>query len=181
VHFASVSVLFFVVVGQKQRIAIARILVKNPKILLLDEATSALDSESESIVQQALDDLLESGNRTTIVVAHRLSTVRNADSIAVVSDGQVVEQGNHDELMDLKGHYYKLVQAQTGPQTNVDGSLRQSSVYAGAASSVIESPQVVLRNVNFSYPSRPDNLIFAGLNLSVREGETLALVGPRYV
>eukprot|EP00978_Attheya_sp_CCMP212_P034494 scaffold144716_cov61-Attheya_sp.AAC.2 len=164
--------------GQKQRIAIARILIKNPKILLLDEATSALDSESESIVQQALDDLLESGNRTTIVVAHRLSTVRNADSIAVVSDGQVVEQGNHDELMDLKGHYYKLVQAQTGPHTNVDGSLRQSSVYAGAASSVIESPQVVLRNVNFSYPSRPDNVIFAGLNISVREGETLALVGP---
>jgi ABC-type multidrug transport system fused ATPase/permease subunit len=142
---------------------------------------TALDSESESIVQQALDDLLKAGNRTTVVVAHRLSTVRNADSIAVVSDGQVVEQGNHDELMDQKGHYYKLVQAQTSPQTNVDGSLRQSSVYTGGDSSIIESPQVVLRNVNFSYPSRPDNMIFAGLNLSVKEGETLALVGPRYV
>ncbi|KFV81292.1 Multidrug resistance protein 1, partial [Struthio camelus australis] len=96
--------------GQKQRIAIARALVRNPKILLLDEATSALDTESESVVQAALDKARE--GRTTIVVAHRLSTVRNADCIAVFEGGIVTEQGNHIELMERKGIYYKLVNMQ---------------------------------------------------------------------
>lgn len=77
--------------GQKQRIAIARAILKNPKILLLDEATSALDTESERIVQNALDNVME--NRTTVVVAHRLTTIRNADIIAVVHQGKLVEQG----------------------------------------------------------------------------------------
>ncbi|KAM6315134.1 ATP-dependent translocase ABCB1-like [Aegotheles albertisi] len=96
--------------GQKQRIAIARALVRNPKILLLDEATSALDTESESVVQAALDKARE--GRTTVVVAHRLTTVRNADLIAVFEGGVITEQGNHFKLLEKKGIYYKLVNMQ---------------------------------------------------------------------
>jgi len=97
--------------GQKQRIAIARAIIKNPSILLLDEATSALDSESEKVVQQALDSVMK--GRTTIVVAHRLSTIRYADIIAVIEEGQVAEMGKHEELMELNGIYRSLVERQT--------------------------------------------------------------------
>lgn len=90
--------------GQKQRIAIARAILKDPKILLLDEATSALDAESELIVQDALDQVMVS--RTTIVVAHRLSTIKGADVIAVIKDGSIAEKGQHDSLMRINGGVY---------------------------------------------------------------------------
>ncbi|KAI3443719.1 hypothetical protein Pfo_000384 [Paulownia fortunei] len=96
--------------GQKQRIAIARAIIRNPVILLLDEATSALDSESETLVQYALDQA--SMGRTTLVVAHKLSTIRNADLIAVVSEGSIVEIGTHNDLIDMNGHYARLAKLQ---------------------------------------------------------------------
>ena len=96
--------------GQKQRLSIARVFLKNPPILILDEATSALDNTTEILIQQALDELCR--GRTTLVVAHRLSTIKNADEIAVVSDGKIVEQGTHEQLLDIDGEYSKLYKLQ---------------------------------------------------------------------
>ena len=98
--------------GQKQRIAIARLLFRKPKVVLLDEATSALDAESEAQVQEALDNLIRLGGRTVIVVAHRLSTVKDADHIAVMDEGAVAEEGTHAELLSKQGIYAKLVSRQ---------------------------------------------------------------------
>ncbi|KAK2526353.1 Abcb5 [Columba livia] len=111
--------------GQKQRIAIARALAKNPKILLLDEATSALDTQSESIVQAALDKART--GRTTIVVAHRLSTIRTADTIAGFEKGVVVEQGTHSELMLQKGLYYSLVTQQSSSNNLEEGETSEET------------------------------------------------------
>ncbi|XP_011009427.1 PREDICTED: ABC transporter B family member 25-like [Populus euphratica] len=104
--------------GQKQRVAIARAILMNPRILLLDEATSALDAESEYLVQDAMDSLMK--GRTVLVIAHRLSTVQSADIVAVVSDGQIVERGTHEELLSKDGVYTALVKRQLeGPKTEV--------------------------------------------------------------
>ena len=92
--------------GQKQRLSIARVFLKDPAILILDEATSALDNTTEVLIQQALDELCK--GRTTLVVAHRLSTIRNADEIAVVMDGRVTERGTHEELIAKGGTYKSL-------------------------------------------------------------------------
>lgn len=96
--------------GQKQRLAIARAILKNPPIMILDEATSALDTESEKLVQDALEKLMK--NRTSVIIAHRLSTIQHADLIVVLKDGQIVEQGSHQELLNLKGNYHNLVHLQ---------------------------------------------------------------------
>lgn len=96
--------------GQKQRVSIARAVLKNPPIMILDEATSALDTESEKFVQDALDKMME--NRTSLIIAHRLSTIQKADTILVMEQGQIVEQGNHQELMAKNGVYKKLVELQ---------------------------------------------------------------------
>jgi subfamily B ATP-binding cassette protein MsbA len=97
--------------GQKQRLSIARAVLSNPSILILDEATSALDTESEQLVQEALNKLMK--NRTSIVIAHRLSTIQNADSIVVMNEGKIVEQGTHQDLIDKDGAYNKLIQMQS--------------------------------------------------------------------
>ncbi len=96
--------------GQKQRLSIARAVLKNPPIMVLDEATSALDTESEQLVQVALEKMMQ--NRTSLVIAHRLSTIQKADTIVVLKKGQIIEQGKHDDLMQEKGDYFKLVTMQ---------------------------------------------------------------------
>ncbi|KHN45007.1 ABC transporter B family member 11 [Glycine soja] len=132
--------------GQKQRVAIARAILKDPRILLLDEATSALDAESEKIVQEALDRIMI--NRTTVIVAHRLSTIRNADSIAVIHQGKIVERGSHAELTkDPNGAYRQLIRLQEikGSEKNAanDTDKIESIVHSGRQSSQRSSIQSI--------------------------------------
>ena len=96
--------------GERQRVTIARAVLKNPPILILDEATSSLDTESERLVQDAINHLMQ--ERTSLVIAHRLSTVRHADEILVLQKGEIVERGTHDQLVDLNGFYRRLVDMQ---------------------------------------------------------------------
>ena len=97
--------------GLKQRISIARAVLNNPPIMILDEATSSLDSESEKLVQDALENLMK--NRTSIIIAHRLSTIQNANLILVMNEGEIIEKGKHDELLELNGVYSKLIKLQS--------------------------------------------------------------------
>lgn len=103
--------------GQRQRIAIARAIIKDPKILILDEATSALDTESELLIQEALNTIMK--NRTVLVIAHRLSTIKNCDQIIVLDNGQILEKGNHEQLLKNKGKYYKLVNQLKDKKTDI--------------------------------------------------------------
>jgi ATP-binding cassette subfamily B protein len=97
--------------GEKQRLSIARAVLKNPGVLIFDEATSAVDSETEKLIQDAIDRLIR--GRTTLMIAHRLSTLRKANKIIVVDKGNIIEFGSPEELMELKGKYYKLIQIQS--------------------------------------------------------------------
>ena len=110
--------------GERQRISIARALLINPRILILDEATSAVDTETEKEIQKALDNLVR--GRTTIAIAHRLSTLRKADRLVVMDKGVVVEEGNHDQLMALEGAYWRLYQAQQR-QAEAEGAVLGSA------------------------------------------------------
>ncbi|XP_021276536.1 putative ABC transporter B family member 8 [Herrania umbratica] len=146
--------------GQKQRIAIARAIIKNPVILLLDEATSALDSESETLVQNALDQA--SMGRTTLVVAHKLSTIRNADLIAVVNNGCIIEMGSHNDLINMKnGHYAQLAKLQRqfscddheqNPETRLSSVGRMST---GRLSTAKSSPAFFATPVHIESPKKP--------------------------
>lgn len=134
--------------GQKQRIAIARAMLKNPAILLLDEATSALDSESEKLVQEALDRFMI--GRTTLVIAHRLSTIRKADLVAVIQQGSVFEIGTHDELFSKgeNGVYAKLIKMQEVAHENAMNNARKSSARPSSARNSVSSP-IIARNSSY--------------------------------
>lgn len=175
--------------GQKQRIAIARVLISDPKILLLDEATSALDSQSELIVQEALENIIKTKKRTTVIIAHRLSTIRNADTIAVVMGGKIVEKGKHDKLMKKETYYKKLVesQGQTAMATrkssvvqSIDGQTESQRGFEKVPDDLVDmdgKPLFVFRNVNFTYPTRPNKTILDRFKLKIYKGETIGLCG----
>jgi len=176
--------------GQKQRIAIARVLVGDPKLLLLDEATSALDTESELVVQEALENIISTTKRTTVIIAHRLSTIRNADIIAVVMGGTIIEKGTHDELINSESYYKKLVDAQSRTaslkrkssvvQVDAQGQTESQRGFMTVPDQVVgkyTTPMIVFRNVSFSYPTRPSKTILDRFKLKIYKGETIGLCG----
>jgi ATP-binding cassette, subfamily B (MDR/TAP), member 1 len=140
--------------GQKQRLAIARAVIGDPSILILDEATSALDPASEKIVQQALDRAAE--NRTTIVITHRLSTIRNADTIVVLDRGSIVEQGSHDELLSKdNGSYRKLLAAQAllyGEERSVETPSKVKSIETQTQEDLARRRSPLATSVSAKYP-----------------------------
>ena len=154
--------------------------------------SSALDSESELVVQEALDNILTKQKRTTVIIAHRLSTIRNADIIAVVMNGGIVEKGSHDELMVAPTGYYRnlvekadkvgqssLPSSRENSENDLTELERKESVKeASEGPNKVGKTLVEFKDITFSYPTRPDKNILENFNLKIRKGETVALVGP---
>jgi ATP-binding cassette subfamily B (MDR/TAP) protein 1 len=167
--------------GQKQRIAIARAVVSDPKILLLDEATSALDTKSEGVVQAALEVAAE--GRTTITIAHRLSTIRDAHNIVVMSQGQIVEQGTHDELLEKRAAYYNLVTAQAIAAVNEMTAEEEEALEKVEEEALIrkESTRQSASGAGANAPEDPDDNIQARLNRtqSQQSASSMALAGRK--
>ena len=171
---------------------LARVLVGNPKLLILDEATSALDNKSELVVQDALDNILQQKKITTIIVAHRLSTIRNSDIINILVGGVIVESGTHAALMDKQCYYRKLVEKQDGIKDVSESNSALSSrcgsevnlqqLQNGWSKLLVKEtasiPHIAFNKVTFAYPTRPKKIIFDGINLNIERGSTVALVGP---
>ncbi|EEY16463.1 multidrug resistance protein [Verticillium alfalfae VaMs.102] len=158
--------------GQKQRIAIARAIVSDPKILLLDEATSALDTKSEGVVQAALEVAAE--GRTTITIAHRLSTIRDAHNIVVMSEGRIVEQGTHDELLELNAAYYNLVTAQNIAAVN--------EMTPEEAAAIDEKDEQLIRQASRSkegYVHDPQDDINLNRTTTTKSASSVALQGKQ--